>query len=222
MKLYHGTTEHALASILQNGIVPRPERHPGNWKDETSQPGFVYLTLSHALWYAAVPCKRRNRPVILEMDIDQIEVDRIHPDEDYLKQEASEWYGGSHVGDPDWSVDVRQQQGLWRASLDKIGNVAVLGAIPVSAIRRYALLSNRRALWQDWYPGKLARNMRYYPDHKALLEETLEFIFDSARSVQGVGKRELREMYLLIDEDYDFLSWDLSKLVREVKELSIS
>jgi len=215
MGLYHGTTERNLPSILANGIVPRPDNQPGNWKGEISEPGFAYLTTAHALWYACVPCRGRNRPVILELDIDRIATISLHPDEDYLKQEASERYRGDHVDDPDWSTDPRKQRDKWEDSLDSLGNLAVLGTIPPNAITRYAVLSNNRALWDDWYPGKLARLIWCYQDYKDFLRGSLAFMFDQAPQYRGRKQAFMRD-HKWFSEQHRHIKWSLVKLVREV------
>lgn len=49
MKLYHGTSEKYLSSILKNGITPRATNKISNWEDAPSNPHMIYLTDTHPL-----------------------------------------------------------------------------------------------------------------------------------------------------------------------------
>ena len=141
--LYHGTPRAALRSILRTGIMPRPPEGTGSWPNEMSQVGFLYLTETHALYYALSPERKyRGDYALLEVSLDDIPEARLFADEDYLQQET--WPRGAHCNDPSWSLDIVWQQHRWLDSLNKLGNVAVVGSIPLAAITRYAILSKDR------------------------------------------------------------------------------
>ena len=70
LKLYHGTSERHLESILKNGILPRNETNvSGNW-DHTipSSDDRVYLTKGYAPYFAFSSAESGERWLIIEVD----------------------------------------------------------------------------------------------------------------------------------------------------------
>src|SRR5713226_8459285 len=84
MKLYHGTTERYLNSILKIGISPR-RRRKSNWNVK-SNPRAVYLTNVYALHFANAARASGEAALILEIDTDDLNSTLLAPDEDYLEQ----------------------------------------------------------------------------------------------------------------------------------------
>ena len=219
MKIYHGTNERALHRILTEGIQPRPEDSKGVWEDQVSQAGFVYLTDSHALWFASASCPEKDdRPVIIELDFDAIDRKRLYPDEDYIGQESNLWHGGCHVDDPNWPLDIDKQKSRWRDSLRKLGCVAVKGGIEASAIKRYVVLSNNPDSWDDWYPRKLTTSIRWHKTYKRAQKDWLGFMFNEATFYRTIGK----DKFLNGDPSCRWMNeqyWSLVELVEEVQSL---
>jgi hypothetical protein len=77
MMLFHGTTEENAKRIMKEGFVPDKKC---NWQLK-SKPGFVYLSLAYAPFYAnAANGENRNRALIKV----EVEESALYPDEDYL------------------------------------------------------------------------------------------------------------------------------------------
>jgi len=212
-KIYHGAPISALPTILQHGIVPRSLEHEGSWPGEPSTEGFVYLTKSHPIWYATAPtCE--DEAVILELNLSDLPVCRRYADEDYLAQET--WYGGKHQDDPDWSLDIRKQQSLWRDSMKKIGNIAVEGVIAPTVIRRYAIIKNDFDIWEQWISRRIDRQIGYYQAQKADLRAGLSYIFDKTPGLHRLSRRDFNVFYSHKNpEDRDIL-WETAQAVQVV------
>lgn len=91
MKLYHGTSAKALASIRSKGLLPRlqlsKKKKNGNWEHTVcSRPDCVYLTSVYAPFFAINASGDDNHFVIVEVDTDYLEYDLLLPDEDFLEQ----------------------------------------------------------------------------------------------------------------------------------------
>lgn len=194
--LYHGTTRKALREILRSGIVPRTPEDLGSWPSEVSRAGFVYLTEAHAIHYAVSPHREyRGDYALVEVSLADIPESRLYPDEDYLTQEA--WPRGSHHGDLDWKLEVAEQKHRWRDSLERLGNVAVAGVIPPTAITRYAILSRHRLFWAYYRGPDSARLIHSYSEKRAGQQDVLSLIFDDVprlkRHTRAEFDRALRE-----------------------------
>ena len=86
MLLYHGTSLKNLLKILSNGSIT-PRKGKGNWsKGFISRKGFVYLTDTYPLYFAYTAAKGKDKPVILEIEVDESE---IYPDEDFIRYNIS-------------------------------------------------------------------------------------------------------------------------------------
>lgn len=194
-KIYHGAPGSVLLSILEQGIRPRPNDHPGNWDVETSREGLVYLTDAHPVWSATAP-GREYSAVIFELDLDVIPEDRRYPDEDYLMAETQ--HSGAHRDDPTWSLDPYEQQHLWSDSLEKLGVMAVRGTVPPAAITRYATLTWSEAhwnMWHDWYDRKGDRMLGTHAARREGLQRTITFFFDDIPRLQAMSEGKLRDAF---------------------------
>jgi len=147
MKLYHGTSLKNLIRILTDGrIRPRPKDDKGNWGHTyVSHEGLIYLTDTYPLFYAFQACKDNDKPVILEIEIDE---DELYPDEDFIREIVSKQF---HVDIKDadkimleQEISVQSNPHLAMDSLERIGTVCYHGYIPVSWITRICVL------WDKW------------------------------------------------------------------------
>ena len=213
--LYHGTTRNALREILRSGIVPRTPEAPGSWPSEASRAGLVYLTEAHAIHYAVSPQRNyRGDYALVEVSLAEIPESRLYPDEDYLAQEA--WPRSAHYGAPDWSLDVSEQKHRWMASLERLGNVAVAGVIPPTAITRYAILSRHRLFWAYYSGPDNARLIHRYREKRQRQQDMLSLIFDQVPRLKGFTRAEFdRVMGGLTAEDRERL-WSATQAVRVV------
>ena len=154
MKLYHGTAERRLPTILSLGLQPRGRRR-GNWKHSIlSCPDAVYLTQAYALYYAwqATDDKdKADRLAVLEIDTDKLDPALFAPDEDWLEQ-VSRKQDGPGVAPIDKGMNYRTKwyrkrltrfRAHWRDSLAGLGNCTYHGDIPASAITRIAFVDKQ-------------------------------------------------------------------------------
>lgn len=195
--------------------MPRIPKVPGSWPNEPSRAGLVYLTEAHPIHYAVSPQRNyRGDHALLEVSLAEIPESRLHPDEDYLAQEA--WPRDAHHGDPDWSLDVSAQKYLWRASLERLGNVAVAGVIPPTAITRYAILSRHRLFWAYYSGPDNARLIHRYREKRQRQLDVLSLIFDQVPRLKGFTRAEFdRVMGELTAEERDRL-WSATQAVQVV------
>lgn len=154
MKLYHGTSERALARILKQGITPRSQRgkNKGNWKHTvTSHPDCVYLTSVYGLYFAmcATGSKVSGRPVVIEVDTLRLNPFKLWPDEDFLAhmtkhapgmpiglklRERSAWYRDR----------LGEYAHLWDRSVAGMGTCAYNGTVISAAITRYVMVDTTK------------------------------------------------------------------------------
>lgn len=155
MLLHHGTSERHIKSILENGIKPRRTKK-GNWSETVeSNPRAVYLTSGYALHFALNACRKSERLVVFEVDIEKLEPFRLAPDEDFLEQVTRKAPEFSHVHKQWPGVEglakrtrwfraraLSQFGHHWTDSIEGIGTCCYYGEIPATAITRYAVVPN--------------------------------------------------------------------------------
>lgn len=150
MKLYHGTSAKYLPSIREKGLVPR-KRRKGNWTGTIeSNPRAVYLTNAYPLYFANAAHKDHNALLILEVDIDNLNCNKLAPDEDFLEQ-ASRHLDIVPSKIKDMVARTRwfrkraltEFQHEWQKSVDNLGTCCYYGNIPFSCVTRYALIDPR-------------------------------------------------------------------------------
>ncbi len=152
MRLYHGTKESSIESILEQGLTPRGTFNDGNYAGFlASRSDMVYLSSLCPLQHA-VRAKGDGRLVVLEIDIDFLSEGRMLPDEDGLLHETLlrervpkhlyNFVFASRIG----TVNPREQRHRWREILEGGGTTAHEGTVPTDAITRYALIDPIRAL----------------------------------------------------------------------------
>ena len=152
MKLYHGTSDRYLSSILQHGLRPRGRRKNSNWKTYPSRHDCVYLTQAYAPYFAeqATNIEKGERSLIIEVEIDEHD-ERLLPDEDFISQALASQLKVSiesvHEG-------VRNcLEGYAHHAIDSLhglGNACIKGRVFPEAIARYAIVdfTKQTELWQ--------------------------------------------------------------------------
>ena len=169
MKLYHGTSTKHLDSILEHGLLPRDitgvdtsKRYKYGFDYLQSAPGVVYMGkhgVSHAsaTTYSDNSDGHNHLPVLIEIDLADLDESRFVPDEDY----AVVAFMAERRGLPKGSVvpahsrqeeerikdelreiqltlvdDIPKIQHMWRESLDYLGFLGHLGRIAPSQLSR--------------------------------------------------------------------------------------
>jgi|ERR1051326_1712252 hypothetical protein len=143
LKVYHGTTESAVQSILKRGIVPRRLSKKSNWKHTvTSNIFLVYLTDCYAGYFAHCAQQRDEKWAIAEIDLAALDTDKLYPDEDFIAQALKQQgdYRGIDLNDLTTAVknSLEKWKPLWEDSLLGLGCCAYKGTIPPEAITRIA------------------------------------------------------------------------------------
>lgn len=166
MKLYHGTSDAFLASILQHGILPRG-KGGGNWQETVPSNGAaVYLTTAYALHFAAQAAANFSGDLLLlEIEADLLPGANFAPDEDYLAQlerAAGRHPAGTSLADRTeyYSHSAQLFRDQWLDSLRGLGTCAYYGDIPPAAISRYAIVGARSQLRLESDPTITLSNYR--------------------------------------------------------------
>lgn len=162
MKLAHGTSERVARIVLEEGLRPRGETgSKGHWKHTVdSSLETVHLTNSYAGYFAGCAAEPGERWAVIEVDVD---TDNLLPDEDFLEQASRgdplglQVMGGARTMKDrtkwfrDRLVDFQEH---WKDSLEALGTVAHLGAIPPDQITKVALFdaSNAPMAWKAMDP----------------------------------------------------------------------
>jgi hypothetical protein len=149
--IYHGTSESTARQALKRGILPRTSsRKGGNWKHTvSSNPSMVYLTDAYAAYFALSSTNiRRERPALIELDLDLLDQSRLYPDEDFIEQALR----GRKLGE---SNDIKKRnrhiirhiedyRENWKLSLEKLGNLCFKGTVPARAITKVVLFEPKK------------------------------------------------------------------------------
>jgi hypothetical protein len=159
MKLYHGTSERAAQTALQEGLLPRwDSKVQSKWEDHPSSADHVYLTVAYSAYFAMSASEEGGRWAILEIDTDHLpdDYERLVPDEDFLEQSTRSEKDRQYLyeisaGDDGDVLDIdasmeertrwfREHLGWfshhWEESIRRLGNCAYEGVIPPEAITR--------------------------------------------------------------------------------------
>ena len=109
----------------------------------------VYLTDAYAPYFALLSTNiRRERPAIIELDLDSLDQARLYPDEDFIEQALRK----RKLGD---SNDIKKRNRYiirhiedyrenWKLSLENLGNVCFRGAVPARAITKVVLFDPKK------------------------------------------------------------------------------
>lgn len=134
MRVYHGTGIQHLESILTNGLRPRND-NKSNWEEFPSREDMVYLSTAYAPYFALI--NNPENAVILEVDLDELDQDKLFPDEDGIAQALSQQEKVPLDEVHDQVKDnLEYYQHLALASIDLIGNICYQGVIEPSKIKK--------------------------------------------------------------------------------------
>jgi hypothetical protein len=178
--LYHGTSERHLESICGVGIQPRKIHQITNWKHSSqSHAGAVYLTDAYPLYFAW-NASEDGRLAIIEIDSTDL-TDDLCADEDVVEQANR----GRDQLSAKWSIKQRTahyrrmiHQYSWETSLQLMGTCAHMGTIPVTAIKRIALVDRstfRNMLMRGYDPTICLANYRFVG---ARYRDATKWVFD--------------------------------------------
>ncbi len=153
--LYHGTSQHSLIPMMEQGLMPRGGTGKDNWKHTvTSNPNTVYLSDCFAHYFAFQAMQNNEGAAALEIDVTKLNRYAFVADEDAVEQ-ASRGHHIPHT--PRWlaqSNDMKRRTRWFRdnaelfdpsVSMQLLGTVGYRGTIPWSAVRRVALLTAEQA-----------------------------------------------------------------------------
>lgn len=156
MKLYHGTTEAVACRALRDGLLPRIAHGRSNWGHgitTESNPSLVYMTSVYAPYFGlqAIDCadiKAGFKIGIVEIETDMLQERWMRPDEDFIEQVTrnendTKRLGIKGVGMAERTKWVRnhidQFSGMWKLSVEHLGNCAHKGQLPAHAITRVSI-----------------------------------------------------------------------------------
>lgn len=140
MKVYHGTSSKNLKTILKNGLKPRG-KSKGNWDSFPSRNDMVYLTTAYAPYFAISSCKKMEKALVLEIDLDVLDRTDLYPDEDFVAQVLAHQQNSSIEDVHDYVRDnLEHFQHCFEDSLNGLGNISHKGIVSPSAVSRYCLI----------------------------------------------------------------------------------
>lgn len=144
MKLYHGTSLRRLPAITKRGLKPRSATGKSVWKGTVeSHPDTVYLTNAYAIYFANCARKSGEPGVVLEIESDLLDRQKLVADEDAVEQSLR---GHDHlprtmsVKERTEYYRARIHQFSWEASLNVLGTCGYQGVIEPHAITRIAVI----------------------------------------------------------------------------------
>jgi len=200
MKLYHGTGERFLNSILTDGLKPRAGRR-GNWQHTVnSNRDAVYLTDAYAPYFCFTAAKgEKEGGIIVEIDTDKLGHTKVFlvPDEDVLAQVAHRQDNPSGKSLIDLTKQERKAlrhyigSDKWQLSLQAMGTCAFLNRVPVEAITRIGIYDRDQLVKFafDWDATISVLNYRFLGDKYK--KQTLR-LFDDAPAVDPNRSAEER------------------------------
>jgi len=114
MILYHGTTKTAAEQILRKGFKPDLKY---NWRI-TSKPGFIYLSLAYAPFYAMTAKSRGTKRAIVKVEVKEKD---IYPDDDFVMYAKGK---PSYSQDELDEIDLETYKHWAMASIEYMGNAS--------------------------------------------------------------------------------------------------
>jgi hypothetical protein len=101
----------------------------------------VYLTNAYAPFFAIQGTKGKEKALVLELDLDKIDEDRLYPDEDFIAQ-AVAMQSGRDLEDVHEEIkeSLEEYQQHMMLSLEGLGNCSHKGVISGRAVSRYCLI----------------------------------------------------------------------------------
>ncbi len=202
MRLYHGTSERHLESIIANGIRPRCDQS-SNWVAESSDEA-VYLTKCYAMHFAANARKSNDEKlIIIEIDTDLLpDPSLLLADEDAV---TFAWRNGKlpSFEDESWLVhQSMEKQAVYFAnflsdyadfgcdaewSLGVLGNCTYHGTIPPEAITRVVSYEGNGNWWFAFFDPVIApANFMFCGSEYEATQLVLAERLDEAKAIQHV------------------------------------
>ena len=115
--LYHGGAAGCADRVLREGLKP-------SWD------GFTYLALERAAVYAGYRSNHTSAPIFKV----RVEEQDLYPDSDYM-----------YIFHKETEISAQKNsKHLWKESLDKFGQVAILGGISKENVLDYRLVNFKR------------------------------------------------------------------------------
>jgi len=145
MELYHGTSIEKLDEILRNGITPREERQ-SNWKKAPSRSDMVYLSTVYP-FYFSVCAANSNKTVVFEIDLLDLDRDKLYPDEDFIWQWQKRENKGKIIEHKDIRKNLEWWKFYWKESLKFMGTCCYKGIIKPEFIQRYCIFDCSKRTW---------------------------------------------------------------------------
>lgn len=200
MRLYHGTTDRHLPSILKDGLRPRGEQE-SNWTAASNHEA-VYLTKCYALHFAANSRKSKHEKlVIIEIDTDLLpDASLLLADEDAV---TFAWQDGAL---PEFDEEKQLafkplvEQAAYFAghlksyaeigctagwSLSILGNCTYHGSIPPEAITRIVSYEGKTGWWFAFHDPQIApANFRFCGSEYEATQLVLAERLDEARGIK--------------------------------------
>lgn len=149
MRLYHGTSERHVESILKNGLCTRAVTgEANNFLECPSHDDCVYVTTCYAPYFAGVAAgKAKDRWAVVELEVEE---EDLLPDEDFLEQATRH-----HADDPRSKLSMVERTAYFREnlfdyapyaldSLSNLGTAAVPDGVPITNILRISLFTPTR------------------------------------------------------------------------------
>ena len=139
MKLYHGTNEDYFPQIMVKGLQPRGKRK-SHWEQYPSRNDMVYLTVAYP-FYFALNTKGMGRPIVLEIESEELNEELLHPDEDFVVQSLAKKPKHIEKIHNDIKNNLESYQQHWQLSIENLGNCCYKGNIHKAAIKRVCLFN---------------------------------------------------------------------------------
>lgn len=176
MRLVHGTIASCAMDAPKIGLTPRWQRK-SNW-DIASHPDHVYLTCTYALHYAYAARDGRQgiHLGLVEIETDDLDVDKLMPDEDAIAQ-VWQLNNNNDLTLNEKTEYVRDNMERFNKkfnyewSLNKLGNCAYAGIIPPKAITRVVLINSSTSFMDVFDPSITIANFKYLGNYYKELQK---------------------------------------------------
>ena len=140
MKLYHGTSERNLDSILKNGLTPATLNSNHHWESccpQITDEGSVYLTPGFPIHHAVGSCYDGSKGIVLEIDSEHLDESSIYPDENFMLSRE--------LIDLKWDKKkirdkIINKKDMWKKSLQEFESISYDKPIDKKAIKRYCII----------------------------------------------------------------------------------
>jgi hypothetical protein len=205
MKIYHGTNAEYLGEILRNGIKPRKLTGKDNWKHQPKEyqsvNNAVYLTTAYPLYFATATSDNLQL-LVLEIDFDKLDKEKVFPDEDFLAQVLSR--------QKNFTLKISHKtikkaglscfQNYWEMSLKKMGTCCYMGTIEPKLITRYAVINSKirkQLLFSMLDPSICLEN---YLIRGQFYENFVKWIFGDIKELPQLSEAQENEKIISVED----------------------